>query len=572
MPWNTSLSYGPGTMGVPPPNNPVGRSAGAQVGAPPPPPDPRLAKVVPNFSGGYGANRSITDFKAQGPGWAVNDAESLANAQHLQQRQAQYRAAHPEQFDAQGNPLWQRPPQQSAPPPPTTMAPAGQVVNGDPRNMRVGSAGPDPAMGGQVHGDPNGFLSRAGQFHGGVNSGGFAGPGTDPSGGFNNQVWGDPRLGGVTGQVPLNLNGRISPDYGFTLTPEQMNGPGGQTPGQPQMVYDSVAGNPVGRGTGAPGYPGAPQPQSNPGATNFPYPGTPGAPQPFNPFGGTPQGNTENRNVNQVGLDPRLDSLYQYALQQAMQRYADPNGSQFYGGPTVAGFNTDDLAAQGQLRQAAGMVGGSAGSGLNFMNTMMGRATNPMMDPVLNSNIDAMTRDTLQSAYDPNGVFGQIDDSSLNNGSFGGTRQGVAQGVAQGRLADVIAKNSAMMRLGGQQQNIQAALGALGQTPNSLALATAPATMTGAVGQQERAMQQAQFDDQLRRWGYNTTEPDRRLQNLFSMIGAAPLGGYQTGSSTIGHDLIPGANGGTSGWQQALGGIAGGSALWSLLSPFFNNG
>jgi hypothetical protein len=52
----------------------------------------------------------VGDYRAQGPGWSVDDAQSLANAQHLARPTSAYRQAHPDQFDAQGNPLWQRGP------------------------------------------------------------------------------------------------------------------------------------------------------------------------------------------------------------------------------------------------------------------------------------------------------------------------------------------------------------------------------------------------------------------------------------------------------------------------------
>jgi hypothetical protein len=107
----------------------------------------------------------VGDYRAQGPGWSVDDAQSLANAQHLQGRQAAYRQAHPDQFDAQGNPLWQRGPV-SAPAPatgnttlagdPRTMVsrPGTTTLNGDPRSM----VSPPPQ--GSVTGDPRTMVGQ----------------------------------------------------------------------------------------------------------------------------------------------------------------------------------------------------------------------------------------------------------------------------------------------------------------------------------------------------------------------------------------------------------------------------
>jgi hypothetical protein len=119
---------------------------------------------VSNFSSGYGAERPVGDYRAQGPGWAVDDAQSLANAQHLQGRQAAYRQAHPDQFDAQGNPLWQRGPAAPAPVAgnttfagdPRTMVsrPGMTTLNGDPRSM----VSPPPQS--NVTGDPRSMVGR----------------------------------------------------------------------------------------------------------------------------------------------------------------------------------------------------------------------------------------------------------------------------------------------------------------------------------------------------------------------------------------------------------------------------
>jgi hypothetical protein len=132
------------------------------------------AAPVPQYSSGYGAQQPITDYQAQGPGWSMDNAASLTNAQHLNDRQAMYRQAHPDQFNAQGNPLWQQgqaqraaldaynqahawhPGQVLGPGKPMMPPPDQLGIIGDPRAMMTT---PDPLG---ITGDPRGMMLRPG--------------------------------------------------------------------------------------------------------------------------------------------------------------------------------------------------------------------------------------------------------------------------------------------------------------------------------------------------------------------------------------------------------------------------
>jgi hypothetical protein len=458
----------------------------------------------------------------------------------------------------------------------------------------------------------------AGQQAGGAyNTGGAIGRGSDALGGLDPampggppRLWGDPRLAGVArpvgprtqpgpgpapGQGPINLVGdqanqvgaqttqvngqKPPPGYqgAYTTGPNgefmplwsggyQMPAPGGSPPPWMQGGYDMQGHYSPGMPAGAQSF-GAPGDQ--PGASQ-PFPGY--SPAGYPPGSGPPSGNpgnNQNTNTTQTGIDPRLAGIYNYATQQALARFSDPNGMQFYGGPTVAQFNPDDLAAQQALRQAAGAQAGTAQGGNQFLTAMLQRAVNPGADPTLNNAIDSTNAATMKAAFDPNGIFAQLRGGATEAGAVGGSRQGAMEGVAAGRLADTIANNTAQMQLQGRRDNVNAALGASGNIPNYENMAMAPASMLGAVGSQERAMTQGNYDDQLRRWAYNTYEPDRRLQNLFSLLGATPQQGWSSSTNTVGNDLLPGANGGTSGTQNWLGALGGAGALWSLLGPLF---
>lgn len=338
----------------------------------------------------------------------------------------------------------------------------------------------------------------------------------------------------------------------------------------PAPTTPPMGNNPLARPTGTLNFPGNIGPVAQPGAPTHLPNVTPGQPQSWQDliasvFGGG-QASNENRQVGRTGLDPRLDALYSTFLNEAVSRYNDPNGRTFYNGATVANLTPDEMAAQEMLRGTAGQLGGMGGAGADYFTTMLERAVNPAADPTLQAAIDAMAADTNQQATDPNGVLASIRRGSSAAGTYGSSRQGIAEGVAASRIADSIARRSAEMRLAGRAQNTAAAQGALSNVGNITQAATTPAALLSAVGGQNRQIAQQQMDDQLRRWAYNTFEPDRRLQNVMQLIGAAPLGGYQTGSSFTGEDFLAGGNAGTSNSQNIAAIIAAMMGGWSLFN------
>jgi hypothetical protein len=374
----------------------------------------------------------------------------------------------------------------------------------------------------------------------------------------------------IPGQDPFSPSPPSQPHTPPPVIPP----PSGPAPG--------VSTNPFGRGdpTIPPTGPGFPGPGTTPGPGGVPRRDpsewrsrTGGYTQPTNSAGweGIPgwgeQGEGEGRTFGRAGLDPRLDAMYDWALRESQARYQDPEGRTFYGGPTVAGFDPRELLAQQMLQQAGGEQRGMGQDSAGYIRTMMDRAVNPMDDPTLDSAIDLTLKDVRQQATDPGGVFSQIRGNAMESGAYGGTRQGVLEGVAGGRLADVMAKTAANMRLEGRSQNLTAARDAMGQMPTAAGLLGAEAGAYGATGAQSRDMEQRFMDDDLRRWSYDVTEPDRRLDSLFRRTGQADLGKWQSGSqymSPLGMDALEeGISQGPSGAQSALGWLSALGGLWN---------
>lgn len=262
-----------------------------------------------------------------------------------------------------------------------------------------------------------------------------------------------------------------------------------------------------------------------------------------------------------------MDRLYEIALNETTSRYLDPEGYNFYEGQTVADFDPRERAAQLMLEKAGGEQRQAGQGSLGYIESMMNNALDPANDPTLNSAIDYTLKDIKEQTTDPGGVFSQIRGNALESGAYGGTRQGVLEGVAGGRLADVMAKTSANMRLAGRGQNLDAAGAAMGQIPTATNLLGAQAGAYSATGAQTRDMRQKFMDDNLRRWAYNVTEPDRRLDAMYQRFGQADLGKWQSGQqymSPLAMDALEeGISQGPSGAQNALGWLSALGGLWN---------
>jgi hypothetical protein len=113
--------------------------------------------------------------------------------------------------------------------------------------------------------------------------------------------------------------------------------------------------------------------------------------------------------------------------------------------------------------------------------------------------------------------------------SGGASRQGIAEGLAVGRTNEALSDALAKMHLA----NYTAGLGAMGdaiaRNPSVLNQQLFPAGVYSAVGGQQRALQQAQLDEQIKNF-YATQDLDlSKAQQLINLVGGMPGG---TGVST----------------------------------------
>ena len=216
-----------------------------------------------------------------------------------------------------------------------------------------------------------------------------------------------------------------------------------------------------------------------------------------------------------------------------------------FGRSTVPGFNPRQREAQ---RLAAGQARGAQTSVANTAREALQFFLGPGLDPTTNPNLQA----TIEAAQRP--LFQNLTESALPAirgearlaGNIGGSRQGIAEGLATGRTAQAAGDVAANIANQGFQRALQAGVGALSLAPQTGQLQLAPAQTLAAVGDQRRALAQAQLIDVLNRGAGSELLPFT-LANEISRIAFGLPGGGTTTTASLG-------GGGFSPIQGALGG------------------
>lgn len=228
-------------------------------------------------------------------------------------------------------------------------------------------------------------------------------------------------------------------------------------------------------------------------------------------------------------------------------------------GATPVGASGATTQAQGMLQNYAAGAGqqnaDSINSGVNY-------GLNGAMDVNNNTHlqgaIDAATRGIARNYTDPNGVLANIRSGSINNGQYGGTRQGLAEGVAAGRYATEIGDVANTMASDAYNKGQDTFAKTLALAPQSMQAGALPAQMLSAIGSQQEAYGQQQQDYAAagRQWELN--KPFAAIGNYANMInGLSAPGTVATNSS--------GGSSGGSKAMGALGGAAQGAMMGSVI-------
>lgn len=240
---------------------------------------------------------------------------------------------------------------------------------------------------------------------------------------------------------------------------------------------------------------------------------------------------------------------------------------QFFPESTVAGQSQNTLAGQqlaldasapiaglgfGAAQGVGGLLGGQQGNILADPNSIANSASMAALDPTSAQN-QALISPLLAQLQGQ--VLPGIGSQAIQQGAFGGSRQGISEQAAAegfaGAATDAIFRN----QLAGQQalagnisqglgQNRADILGGAGAIPGISSALLEPSRITSAVGAQQEGFDQALINAARQRFDFNQQAPETALDRLGSRISGVNLGQITNTS---------GGGGGAFGLPQAVG-------------------
>ena len=247
-------------------------------------------------------------------------------------------------------------------------------------------------------------------------------------------------------------------------------------------------------------------------------------------------GGSSPSNVTQTTkteLSPEQKKLFDLAFPYAEQYAGTP--VQQYSGSGVAGFNPLETQAQGQYLQQAGNIGDLASKSAESQKMLLDPgfqldvAHNPYLQAATQSMTDQVTNN-LQNKILPGVRSGGTAAGGMYSGAS--TKNAITTGQAIGDtnrgLSDSITKMMFDAYTGGKSSMQQA----VNQNQGVQAQQLIAPSITDAVGGQQRGMEQALLDEQIKKFYTDQKLPLLQAQELMGFVGAMP--GGQTTSNVQG--------------------------------------
>lgn len=269
--------------------------------------------------------------------------------------------------------------------------------------------------------------------------------------------------------------------------------------------------------------------------------------------------------TSKTELSPQQNDIFNMAMPYAKQ-YASTPISQ-YGGSGIAPFNPNETGAQqtalGAMVPAQGLADESAAAQHKMLDPsfMLDPANNQYLQNAMHANTDETTRMLTEGAL-PALRSGSTQAGGMYSG--GSTKSGVAEGLATGKTAQAISENNTKMLFDAYNRGLGGMQTAIGQNGQVQGQQLMPAEIQGAVGDQQRQMQQSQLDEQIKKFYGGQQLPFLQAQELMSFLQGMP-GATNTSTST-------GSTPQASPASQALGYGTGALGLGSLLKLLIPGG
>lgn len=257
---------------------------------------------------------------------------------------------------------------------------------------------------------------------------------------------------------------------------------------------------------------------------------------------------------------PYIDTL----LSKAKSLYESP-GPNFFPGSTVAPFAPAELEGQRALQSQAGQMYNFFNTDvLPGMKTAMG-AVDVGNNPYLADAAEAMVRPVFQQLTEE--ALPALRSTAVQTGNLGGTKSDLAGAQATERTSRAALDATRQLYAQAYGQGLSSLGSTLANVPNISSAAYTPGSVLGAVGGQERAMEQSKIDEAIARYAFEQNIPYQKLAEFANLI-SGQYGG--TGESQV---LAEGGPGGT---EQTIGAILAGLGiipdLVSRIGDWFNIG
>jgi hypothetical protein len=208
---------------------------------------------------------------------------------------------------------------------------------------------------------------------------------------------------------------------------------------------------------------------------------------------------------------PYLNTLFS----EAQKLYNQP-GPSYFPGSTVAGFTDAEKQAQSYLTGTgfnnASTAANQALSNLNLTSTAMDVDNNPYLAKAAEGAVRPIFQQLTES------VLPNLRSGFMTTGALGSSRQGLAEGLATGRATQQALDTTAQMYNSAYNKGLDFTSQMTSLAPAIQGMQGAPADFLAAAGGQERAMNQAQLNDQIARYQYDQNLPYQKLTEFANLI------------------------------------------------------
>lgn len=271
------------------------------------------------------------------------------------------------------------------------------------------------------------------------------------------------------------------------------------------------------------------------------------------------KGSTTNTTVN---YSPEEAARRAQLMDAAMQQYAAaPNLTGQYPGAAPVGFSADTLAAQELMRQSAAQNQQIAGQMTGAVDFGLNTALNVDANPYFQQALSAATRPITQSFRQE--VLPGISSAAIQQGAYGGARQGISEALASDRYLQNLGDTTAKMSSDAYGQGLDTFARTLALAPSAMQATQLPSQQLSAVGAQNENLAQdyENFAANQRLWDINA--PWIPLQNAAQIVyGGGSSQSTSTAQQQQARNPLLGVVGG------GVAGYAAGASMGASLGPW----